>query len=389
MMLSPARDVPEPGPIGADARQPEAGRRPRSASGTGVSASPAPRIEFCRPGDEEELADFDRRTGSAPSTPEYWRWKYFDNPAGPACVAVARVADRIVGRLGFLPVRMRVHTREVVSTQQVDVAIMAEHRGGGVYFQLAHAVMEEGARRGIAFGFGFATEDTRALSVDLLGFDLVGPVHRLTKVLDYGHYAGAWLGPRAARMVRRVAVRARGRGPRRPVPLGASVAPFDHFDEGFDRLAADPGRVMTIRDATYLNWRYADCPTTRYGRYAARTEGAVFGFVVFHTFELDGVVRGIVDELVCSPDDPDTVKSLLDPAIADLAAEGAVNAVCWLPPWHPLGARLRALGFRDREARNYLIVLRNEAAGLECDQLLDAGHWYYTHGDSDYHLRSA
>lgn len=352
---------------------------------------PTPRIEYCRAGDEDELADFERRRNGAASTPAYWRWKYFDNPAGSACVAAARVGSQIVGTLGFLPVRTRVHAREVIATQQVDVAILPEHRGGGLYFQLANAVMEEAARRGIAFGYGFATEETRALSVDFLGFDLVGPVRRLSKVLDYGHYASELLGRRTARMLRPVATRALGWASRRPQPLPRNVARIDRFDGRVDRLAETLtlGRIMVIRDAAYLNWRYADCPTVKYGRYGAGTDAALGGFVVFHTYEAEGTVRGIVDELVCSPEDPETVKCLLSAALADLAKGGAVNAICWLPPWHPLGTRLRALGFKEREARNYLIVVSNRARGRELENLAEDSSWYYTHGDSDYHMRSA
>ena len=388
---SPRWEVQKPNPIGAGSEEPEArqdeGPRLGSRASTGV---PTPRIEFCRPGDEQALAAFDRRRSGGPSLPEYWRWKYFDNPAGPACVAAARVGDEIVGTLGFLPVRTRVHAREVVATQQVDVAILPEHRGGGLYFQLAHAVIEEAARRGIAFGFGFATEETRALSVDFLGFDLVGPVHRLTKVVDYGHYASALLGRRIGRMLRPVTARAR-RLRDWSTPSARNVARIDRFDDRVDRLTESLtlGRIMVIRDAAYLNWRYADCPTVAYGRYAAGTQAALSGFVVFHTYEADGGVRGVVDELVCSPDDPYTVRGLLSAALSDLAAAGAVTASCWHPAWHPLATRLRALGFREREARNYLIVVANRATGLEPEKLTEDRSWYYTHGDSDYHVRSA
>jgi len=301
------------------------------------------------------------------------------------------VGGDIVGRLGFLPVRALVHAREVVATQQVDVAIMPEYRSGGIYFHLAQAVVEEAVKRGFAFGFGFATEETRALSVDLLGFDLVGPIHRLTKVLDYSHYAGAFLGRRVARLLSPIAARGRRRPHRRSAHLARDIAPVDRFDEQSGRLAASVtlGRIMVIRDAAHLNWRYADCPTVRYGRYAARTKGAVSGFVVFHTYEVDGVVRGIIDELVCSPEDPAALERLVSAAISDLAADGAVSAICWLPAWHPLEPSLRALGFRHRAARNYLVVLQDTTTGLEFEHLTEYRNWYYTHGDSDYHMRSA
>ena len=253
-------------------------------------------------------------------------------------------------------------------------------------------MIEEAARRGITFGFGFATEETRALSVDFLGFDLVGPVHRLTKVLDYGHYASALLGRRIGPDASpRHGARARAGGIRRRRRSHGNVARIDRFDDRVDRLAETLtlGRIMVIRDAAYLNWRYADCPTVQYGRYAAGTEAAVSGFVVFHTYEADGVVRGIVDELVCSPDDPDTVSGLLSAALADLAAAGAVNASCWLPAWHPHGDQ--AEGARVPGARSPQLLDRrpNRAPGLELGDLTEDRSWYYTHGDSDYHMRSA
>ena len=364
----------------------ETGVRPTNARASAVATAPS--IQFCRAGDEEELAAFDGCMGGSPSRPEYWRWKYFENPAGEGCVAVARVGGEIVGRMGFLPFRTRVQARGMVGAQQVDVAILPEHRRGGIYFQLAHATIAEGAKRGIAFGFGFATEETRALSTDFLGFSLVGSVHRLVKVLDYLHYAGRLLGLPGSRMFRG-SPPPRGRTARPPA-LEGGMTRVDRFDEPFDHLAFDVtlGRVMVVRDAAYLNWRYVDCPTVAYRRYAARTEGALRGFVVFHAYEDAGVVRGVIDELVCPPDDPDLVKSLLSVAFSDLRAEGAINAICWLPAWHPLGTRLRALGFRDRQARNHLIVLPNTPDVVEAAHLVEDRNWYYTHGDSDYHMGS-
>jgi len=349
-----------------------------------------PSIQLCRAGSEEALANFFRSTTHEPSSSEYWRWKYFENPAGPACVAVALVGRDIVGSLAFLPFRTRVHAREVVSAQQVDVAIKPEYRRGGVYFRLAQALITEAVERGIAFGFGFATDETLALSVQFLGFTPVGTVRRLVKVLNYWHYAGAMFGPRVARALRRIGTPNRGRDRRAAGRRALGVEPIDRFDERFDSLAANvtQGRIMLVRDAAYLNWRYVDCPTVAYARYAARTGDDVRGFVVFHAFKDKGVVRGIIDELVCSSEDSDLVEGLLSTAVSDLAAEGAVNAVCWLPSWHPLAARLRAVGFRERKARNHLIVLPNESKMLDDEQLGEESSWYYTHGDSDYHMTS-
>ena len=179
---------------------------------------------------------------------------------------------------------------------------------------------------------------------------------------------------------------------RRSTPLARNVARIDRFDARVDRLAETLtlGRIMVIRDAAYLNWRYADCPTVQYGRYAAGTEAAVSGCVVFHTYEADGTVRGIVEELVCSPDDPDTVVGLLPaPLCGPRCRRGGERELLasGLAP-----ARDQAEGARVPGARSpQLLDRRSEPSprASDSENLTEDRSWYYTHGDSDYHMRSA
>jgi len=351
-----------------------------------VSSAAELRIDYCHEGDLGRLAEFDRQMHGIRSLPEFWRWKYFANPAGPGCMAIAELNGRIVGRLGSVPVRFHVGERELIGAQQVDVAILPEHRRGGVYFQLAEAIANEGARRRLAFGFGFATGESRALSTEFLGFTEVAPIRRWVKVLNYSHYAGSLLGRRAASALGAVASTLGRVGRDGPGRQPDGVVPIERFDPRFERLSLEPplGAIMVARDAAYLNWKYVDCPTTRYRRYALEENGAPRGYGVFHSYRERGALRGVIDELVC-PADADAAR-LLASATAALAAKGAVNVICWLPSWHPLANRLRAEGFRAREARNFLIVVPNPASAFEAARLNDERNWYYMHGDSDYHV---
>jgi hypothetical protein len=346
-------------------------------------------LRACEIGDVDSLVAFDQALGRPASSASYWRWKYFANPAGSACLIVAVDEGRIVGQLGVLPIRMRVGGRVVIAGQQVDAEILPEHRGGGLYFQMAELVGREGAARQIAFGLGFATEETKHLSVEFLGFSLVGPVGRFVRVLDYGHYLNNMLGGPAHGALAWLRSRSRGRSSSDAPPLEDGVMSIDRFDDRFDQLAEhlDLASILTVRDSTYLNWRYADCPIVAYRRFAVQVQGILRGFVVFHRARSEGASRGILDELVCAPGDTETAERLLSTAIQMLALEGAVNVTCWLPPCHPLADQLRAGGFRSREARTSLIVVPQEQAGLDVEHLRDERSWYYMLGDSDYHMR--
>lgn len=348
------------------------------------------RVRVCETGDIDALIAFDRALGRPVSTALFWRWKYFANPAGPACIIVAQEEERIVGTLGVLPIRMRVAGRVLTAGQQVDAEILPEHRRGGLYFQMAEMVGKEADAREIAFGLGFATEETKQLSVEFLGFSLVGPVGRFVRVLDYSHYLTQVLGGPAGDALGWLRGRSRGGGLREHFPLGKGVTPIDRFDVRFDGLAAELSlaSISTVRDSAYLNWRYADCPIVAYRRYAVETHGVLRGFVVFHRSETEESSRGILDEMVCAPDDLETAQRLLSAAAGMLRAEGAVNVTCWLPPGHPLAERLRESGFRSREAHISLIVIPREGAGLDLEHLRDERSWYYMLGDSDYYLRT-
>jgi hypothetical protein len=349
------------------------------------------RVRVCEPGDVDALIAFDRAMGHPGSSARFWRWKYFENPAGPACIVVAQDDDRILGKLGVLPTRMRIGGRLVTAGQQVDAEILPEHRGGGLYFQMAEMVATEADAREIAFGLGFATEETKQLSVEFLGFSLVGLVGRFVRVLDYGHYLNSLLRGPARGALGWLRGRSRGASAREHPPLPAGVIAIDRFDQRFDRLAEELSlaSILTLRDSAYLNWRYADCPIVVYRRYAVEARGSLRGFVVFHCSESEESIRGVLDELVCAPGDLETAKVLLATAAGILAAEGAVNMTCWLPGSHPLADRLRECGFRGREARTSLIVVPREGAGLDLEHLRDERSWYYMLGDSDYHLRPA
>lgn len=149
----------------------------------------------------------------------------------------------------------------------------------------------------------------------------------------------------AARLVARPR-RLRARRASAPVPL-------EHFDQRADALwlaARDRLDLARVRDATWLNWRYADPRGGRrilFGRFADDNaeEGELLGYAVF---QHHGRVLNLSD-LLTHPDHPRSGFELLNRGVALGRALGATAIVAWLEPGHPDEQSYRRAGFVPRE----------------------------------------
>lgn len=345
-------------------------------------------FRLCSPGDEEELVAFHHRARGFNSSPEFWRWKYFENPAGPACVSLALDGEKVVGRLGFIPIRVRIGTRDVLAAQQVDSDILEDYRKGGTYFRLAGIVDKEGKKRALAFGFGFSTAATKKISTEALGFSVVTPVTRTVKVIDPAYYISdrfkiplTYLpGPHFKRFIQ-------WREERLAID-GVDMQEIIEFGSQFDDLweKANPGSIMVVKDAIYLNWRYIKCPTVQYKIYTASEKGELKGFIAIQLKLKDGIKHGIIADLICLLNNPGIVESLLFEAVKHFLQKGAVSIKCWLPQNHPFYPVLIKRGFRARATKVFLLVMPNESSDISADVLQNDKNWFYVLGDSDLHL---
>lgn len=337
-------------------------------------------------GDEEKLTRFNQEACGAHVPPEFWRWKYFDNPAGPPSLAVVLDGDRVVGRTAMYAIRMRVGNVCMIARQESDVDVLREYRRGGTFRRLEKTAMGGPPGFSYPFTFGMANETARKVGTTAYGYRLVASVRKLVKVLDPVPFMAGRTRVRLprfmGRLIRRGIVWTDARG-----LTSEGAVRIERFDERFDALweRSPKAPIMAVKDAEYLNWRYFKCPHLRYHAYALETGGRLLGFVVFHVSEKAGIRYGIIDDMLCESIDSFEQEALVVLAIRRMAAEAAHAIVCWLPGHHPLNTALQRKGFLARPTPNYLIV-RRESEGIPEGFLEDEGNWCYMIGDSDYWL---
>jgi len=333
----------------------------------------------------ERVAAFARRAAGVDIPLPCWRWKYFDNPAGAAGIAIALDGEQIVGLMSAFAVPFRLDGRQLLASKMEHNDVLRSHRSAGAYFQLATTVFQELVdRRGIDFCLGFAIQETRDLSTVMMGFEEVGPVAKLVKILNPVPHLRRKVKLPLPRSLGTLAAVGKRREARRA--LGDLTASrFEHFSEVDDPVwkDANPGRLFASREPSYLEWRYAKCPQPRYERVQLRSGRDLIGFLVYHTFEEKGVRYGVLDE--CFGLRPDGVWPLVDLAIGELLEQDVDAIVAWAPPSTELHRSLKDHGFVSRPAPRSLIV-RQLSDRVPAVVLTSEDSWYYTVGDAEYWL---
>lgn len=342
----------------------------------------------CRLARVEELdrvAAFSRRAAGVDIPLPYWRWRYYENPAGASGIAIALDGEEIVGLMSAFAMPFRVAGRQRLASQMEHNDVLKSHRYTNAYFQLATTVFRELVdRRGIDFCFGVAIKETRDLSTVLMGFEEVGPIAKLVKILNPVPYLRkSWKLSLPRRLGALTAVGKR-RGARRAL-RGLTALRFEHFSEVDDGRwkDANPRQVFASRDPSYMEWRYVRCPLQHYERRQLRAGSQLIGFLVYHVYEEQGVRYGVLDE--CFSLEPAGVWPLVDLAIAESLDRDLDAIVAWASPSTALHRALRDHGFVSRPAPRSLIV-RPLADGVPATVLASKDSWYYTIGDTLYWL---
>jgi GNAT superfamily N-acetyltransferase len=360
-------------------------------------------LRLYREGDEEKLARFHEEVFKTKRPPEYFRWKYVENPEKRAVVSLAFKDEAVVGEICSVGTSVKVGEHDVPGGHIVDIAIGENNRSGGTFFRLERTLRKEDYKTSL-MEFAFSIKTTHKLATRLLGFEGASPIYRMVKILDAAPYVEAKIGfrplARALTAICNAGLRVLDQFRGQRGHPGVIIEEVTRFDERFDELW-QRGRlqyeIMIARTSAYLNWRFADHPTVAYTTYAAVSEGAVKGYVVLsirRKGEASGTIvdievdtdRGFVADIFVEPgpDHEGVTSALIKKAADHSRSKGADTVACWVLEHMDLCDSLKALGFFRRETPHDLIVRAGDDEKITNEYLSDPTRWYIARGDSDY-----
>lgn len=325
-----------------------------------------------RQGDEGKILRLFHRVFGKERSLAHWQWKFRDNPEGAHIHVVETEAGEIVGHYAGIPARVIVEGRSFVFSQLVDTMVDRDYRCGlkkpGMFAQLFMKFAEDyGGHDRAAIMYGFPIPEALRIGQRLLGYVPLHQLEKLVRPVEGVLYRTPWR--RAMDKIHQVLVRVRD---------------VDRFDASADRLWEECRRelrVATVRDARYLNWRYADCPDVKYKLLTAKSIMGTSpqGIAVLRLDSLGQGAGFLMDWLV-----PLRAKvaadQLLKRSLEEAELAGLKELHAWMPPSSPWHQYLLDRGFQVSDVK-YFLVARTFTSDLPLEFI--NLRWYYTMGDSD------
>ncbi|MDA0352061.1 MAG: hypothetical protein O3A10_07620 [Chloroflexi bacterium] len=276
---------------------------------------------------------------------EHLAWKMRSHPRVIDGHMLSILDGEVVGAMVQLARDVRIRGETLIAQSTADVALVPRLQGTGLSRLGTPFYMATIAG---LFDLSLNTESNhpslRAIAASRGTSRSIGnPFRRLVLGLTPASAAGirwhaaGWRGlPHATRdTVRRL-----------PEPR-IEIETVQSLDSRLDDLWAETAPafdLIGVRDAAFLNWRYAD-PRGGVSLIRIATQGdAVLGYTVLRWAAQDGAV--IADMLV-HPDRPDVVRDLAIDAARQTRAQGHRSVGCMLPTRHPYRDVLLKLGFVD------------------------------------------
>lgn len=314
-----------------------------------------------------------------------WRWMFVESARRLGVeprVWLYRDDGRIVGHNGAIPVKLLAAGREHDTAWLVDTMVLEEYRSQAVGSRLMVHAHED---LPLALSLG-QTETMRAIQLRL-GWHQVAPLETAQFLVNPGKVLkGKLPGPLSA--VAGIGLRAAAavRGARGGAAL--DVEAVDRFGRAHDELWQRTARTLScavVRDASYLNWKYAEQPGQDFLRLELRRGRELVGVAVWMFREPNRAYayrRGHLVDLVTPLDDHAQLVGVLRAACGAAAARDADALICFhVNP--RLTKALRDAGFLLREPQRHLLVDPGRFQGAERATLLDPSSWFVTQGDSD------
>ncbi len=317
------------------------------------------------PGDETRILDLFQRVFGIGRSLEHWRWKFLRNPAGLYVRVAETPSGELVGHYGALPVLLQWGDRSLILTQIIDVMVDPRFRRGlkrpGLFAVLSEcSIASIGSPGRASGGYGFPTPEHLRVGRQASGYVSLHPVETLVKDLESG------LGPEERKSW---------------LFAVEEVARFGPEIDILWQRSRQELSVAIIRDARYMNWRYADCPEVSYRLLVAqrRFTGDLAGVAVLRLGLRDRPIANLVDWLV-SPGATAEAKALLARCETLAWEAGMKELQVWFPPYAWPRRLLLERSYRLESTMYHFVGL---STSPEVSVEWARNRWYYTMGDSD------
>jgi GNAT superfamily N-acetyltransferase len=235
---------------------------------------------------------------------DYWRWTYFNNPAGKGWIWLAEDDKKIVGQSAIIPANMKIDGERIVSFQSVDTMTHPDYRRQGIYETLAKKVYEEAKNEGVLIGYRFPNENSHPIAIKKLDWFDVATLNNIIKPLNWKNALSNRTSNRSLLNLAKLGGGLKDgiseKFTRNTTSTELTVEQISSFNTSVDELWADISTkypIVILKNREYLNWRYVNGPVANFIIYAARKGGTTEGYLVLKYSQQESSKVGVVFEL--------------------------------------------------------------------------------------------
>ncbi|MDZ7359618.1 MAG: hypothetical protein ONB46_02670 [candidate division KSB1 bacterium] len=343
------------------------------------------------PADREILLDIllrNRDSGDHALRQARFEWSLSCNPYGQprAWLAIDESSGRIIGSVSAFPRRLLVDGKPALAWNGGDTSIDREFRTLGAAIKLRRVVKECVDRGEMRFLYSHPV-DRMAAVLEKIGHVVAGRLARHSVMLRADRIVNNMIGENflasllahASNPLLRAWSWPENFSQRHGVAV--HVQEQNHFGDEFDALferVAPNYRVIAVRDAKFLSWRFLQNPLHREFRIFRLEAGTSLRGYAIVDFQGDGA--RILDFLVENHNNDWGI--LLGGVIRRLRPNGICSVSVRANEHNPMLQRLRSFGPTALDATNSSFAIHAPAEGP--DQVVrDARNWFMTQADRD------
>ena len=331
--------------------------------------------------DRADMIEFFRKYLTPESDAKRFDWLYMNAPHGTAraWVSIDSEQNQIVGVAAAFPRNFTFSGAARTGWVLGDFCFSERFRSLGPALQLQRACLESLKKEPNSFVYDFPSQSMMAI-YKRIGITQANSLVRWAKPLrtedKIQKITGSKILSRALGAVADVVVAQRGwRGEAEQGDLDLQEEPCGEEFTALDKKVREGNGAFTVRDASYLNWRFLRHPSTKYEILAARRNGNLVGYTIFGQH---GDGANIAD-LSCTGE-PALIARLLAGAVEVLRKRNVVTVSMNAGENHPWNAVFERAGFRKRESSPVI------THSPEQPDLFGASHeipWYLMQGERD------
>lgn len=249
-------------------------------------------IRAYREGDEEGIFELDKavhpsRVSDMEQWLKWWRWMYKDNPAGTGKIWLAEHDGRIVGQYAIVPVRVKIGSKVILSSQSLDTMTHPDYRRQGMFETLAKKVYDEARNEGIYLVYGFPNEFSYPGFIKKLNWFCIDTMQVMFKPLNWRNIIKLKVGNEFLQGIAAIGAglvfnRVFFRTQKPPFVEGLTISQVTFFDERFNEFwieICNQSPIIMVRNRDYLNWRYST-PNVSYSILVAEKDSKICGYLI-------------------------------------------------------------------------------------------------------------